>query len=217
MVIVQDDVEPKDLDDEARKEIEEQAIIYRKTINRPLTDIHLKVNESAKELALSQPKLVRKRGELLEKARKKVADDGYCFKKGKSRSKVYGGKNADVSEPKRVKLDQRMREERIKEVEEEIADITSHISFKEKCRDQAEKTHNYKVCDMVTQEILESKCKKRELDKELKLLLLKDKRSRRRTERLRQSSEERSRSATPFPLSPPPIHSPTSPVNLSSE
>ena len=53
-----------------------------------------------------------------------------------------------------------MREGKIKDVEELRADITTHISIKEKRRDQAEKSHNYKVCDEVTQEILESKCKK---------------------------------------------------------
>ena len=39
-------------------------------------------------------------GEHLELACKKVAEEGYCFKKGKSRSKLYGRNEADVSEPK---------------------------------------------------------------------------------------------------------------------
>ena len=63
-----------------RKEIEEQALIYRKTANRPLSDFQVRVNDAAIELALGQPSLLRKgnRGELLERARRKVADDGYC-------------------------------------------------------------------------------------------------------------------------------------------
>ena len=56
-----------------------------------LTDFQERVNAAAVELALQNPALVRKgnRGELLEVARKKVSES-YTFKKGKSRSKMYG-------------------------------------------------------------------------------------------------------------------------------
>lgn len=101
------------VDDKVRKEIEEQAVIYRKTTNRPLSDFEIRVNDAAVELAVGEPSLLRKgnRGELLERARKKVADDGYCFKKGRSRSKLYGN-NDDAeppSAPKRPKLNEKMR------------------------------------------------------------------------------------------------------------
>lgn len=72
-----------------KHEIREQAIIYRKTANRPLSNFQMLVNEAAVEIAVSQPSLTRKgnRGILLEKARQLVADNGYNFKKGVSRSK----------------------------------------------------------------------------------------------------------------------------------
>ena len=56
--------------------------------------------------------------------------------------------------------------------ERDVADVSSHIAFKEKCRAQAETVQNYKACDELTQEIPECKGRKRELEK-LKLLLLK--------------------------------------------
>ena len=195
---IQDAPVERSLNEEVRQEITDQAIIFQKSTNRPLSDFQLHVNEAAIELALAQPSLVRKRGELLEMARKKVADDGYCFKKGESRSKVYGSGDAEPTVPKRLKLDQNIREERVKELEEDIAEISSHISFKEKRRTQAEIARNYKLCDDLTQEILECKGKKRELEKQLKLLLQKDRRSRKRKDRLKQISESRSRSTTPF-------------------
>ena len=40
-----------------RKEIEEQAVIYRKTAN---SDFQIRVNAAAVELALGQPSLLRK-------------------------------------------------------------------------------------------------------------------------------------------------------------
>lgn len=180
-----------------------------------MSDFQLRVNEAAIALALAQPNLVRKRGELLENARKKVAEDGYCFKKGKSRSNVYGVSDAEPSVSKRPKLDQTMREERIKDLEEDIADVSSHIAFKEKRRAQAETVQNYKACDELTQEILERKGRKRELEKELKLLLLKDKRSKRRKISLR-DSKSRSRSSTPMLTSPQTPLSPLSPSSVVS-
>ena len=94
-----------------------------------------------------------------------------------------------------------MREVKIKELEEDIADIASHISFKEKRRAQAETVRNYKTCDDLTEELLQCKAKKRYLEKQLKLFMLKDKRAKRRYERLQ--SDTSSRSTTPMPVSPP--------------
>lgn len=42
------------------------------------------MNDAAIELCLADVGLLDRRGELLQKARKKVADDGYVFKKGQS-------------------------------------------------------------------------------------------------------------------------------------
>ena len=60
--------------------------------------------------------LLSKRGDLLALARKKVTDDGYIFKKGHSRSKVYGSSESETT-PKRPKYDDEMREERLKVIE----------------------------------------------------------------------------------------------------
>ena len=212
LLSIQDDPLPRRLSDNITQEITQQATIFRRTSNQPLSDFQLRVNEAAIELALAQPSLIRKRGELLENARKKVADDGYCFKKGKSRSKVYGSSDDPPTTSKRPKLDQTMREDRIKDLEEDIADISSHIAFKEKRRMQAETVKNYKTCDELTQEILECKGRKRELEKQLKLLLLKDKRSKRRKNRL-QESDSRSRSTTPMLTTPPTPQTPSSPLS----
>lgn len=59
----------------------EQSILF-KTPN--LSEFQKKVNSAAAELALCEPSLVRKgnRGVLLERARKKVSEEGFVFKKG---------------------------------------------------------------------------------------------------------------------------------------
>ncbi len=102
-----------ELTDICKQHIAEQATINKKTEKRELTEFEKKVNEAAVELYLRNANLLRKRGDLLEKARKKVADDGYGFKKECSRSKLYGHSGTS-STPKRPKVDKEMREERVK-------------------------------------------------------------------------------------------------------
>lgn len=86
-------------------------------------------------------------------ARKKVADDGYVFKKGHSRSKIYG--QSDIpSAPKRPKYDKEAREERIVVTGEELSDISRLLAYNEKSLCQAENARNYKLCEKVTEELM---------------------------------------------------------------
>ena len=64
-------------------------------------------------------------------ARKKVADDGYVFKKGHSQSKIYGQSDI-LSAPKRPKYDKEAREEHIVATGEELSDISRLLAYKEK-------------------------------------------------------------------------------------
>lgn len=90
--------------------------------------------------------LLKRRGELLEKAQKKVADDGYVFKKGCSHSKVYGEPDSP-SKPKRPKYDEEAREGCIEAIEEELKDISQLLVYKEKSIFQTESAQIYKLCE----------------------------------------------------------------------
>ena len=117
---------------------------------------------------------------------------------------------------KRLKINQDVREQRMKEVEEDIDDVTSHIAFKEKRLKEAESFKDYKLCDRITEEIIECKCRKREFEKEAKLLNQKDKKAKKRLETLQ---NKLIRSSTPMSsstcssnisITPPSFVSPTS-------
>ena len=153
-------------------EIDDQAIIFHK----PKSEFHTKVNEAAIAICRQKPHLVRKgqRGELSDLAREKVAQEGYCFKKGHSRSKAYG--NSSQSTPKRPKFDQSMRK-RLDELQEDIKMLTQRISLKEKRCMQAEAARNYKLCDELSEQMSELKAHKREKEKEHVIILRKEKRS----------------------------------------
>ena len=146
------------------------------------------MNAAAAELCLSDVSLLNRRGELLEKARKKVADEGYVFKKGRSRSKSYGHPVTETT-PKRPKYDREMREERLKAIDEEGRDISRMLLFKEKRLAQAESGKNYRLCEQVTDEVMVLKSRKRELNTEKHLFEQKKKRATRREARIRCESE----------------------------
>ena len=128
--------------------------------------------------------LLNRRGALLQLSRKKVAEDGYLFKKGHSRSKVYG-QSDDASTPRRAKYDEEMREERLKNIEEELADITRMLHFKEKRLSQHEAAKNYRLCEQVTEEMMTLKGRRHECEAEKVLLLKKARRAKARQKKKR--------------------------------
>ena len=114
------------------------------------------------------------RGELLEVAQKEVAES-YTFKKGKSRSKMYGSWKDKVPTPKRPKFEREMRDNRVTELNEVIVDLTKRIAIKESRCQQAEIARNYKLCDQLNEDIMELKLKSEKRQNEKELLFFKTK------------------------------------------
>lgn len=145
----------------------EMAIIYRKETNRPLNKCQEKLNAASQQLCLRNPGLLRQRQFMIDAAREKVIA-GFQFVKGKSRSK----KGLKDEEParKRPKLSQSLRENRIKEIEEDLGDVNDRIGFKDKRISAALNMKEYKKCDDIKEEVTVLKHKRRELEAELKRL-----------------------------------------------
>ena len=117
-----------------------------------------------------------KKGDLMRMAQDKVHDDGYVYKKGKSRAKQSSCSSIPESS-KRTKIDTKEREMRISDIQEQIADIDKRIAYKQ-CRiETATVTRNVKTCDKLSEEISELKSQRRELNHELGPLQKKSKRS----------------------------------------
>ena len=114
----------------------------------------------------------------------------YQFKKGKSCSKKLSPQSSPSSTPvTRKKMDSELRRTRIKELEEDLKQLDQQIMFKEKCRDQAESVRNYKLCDLLTEEIGKLKSTSRETFNELKLFQKKEKQAKWYLEKRRRSSD----------------------------
>lgn len=161
-----------------KNRVVEESKIYRRP-EEQLKDFERRVNEAAKDLCLSDISLLNKRNVLLKLARKKVAEDGYVFKKGHSRSKIYG-QAASSSTPKRTKYDEEMRAERLQNIEEELSDISRMLEFKGKRLSQHEAAKNYRSCEQVTEEMMALKERKRELEVEKALFVKKARRAKAR-------------------------------------
>ena len=101
------------------------------------------------------------------------------YKKGKSRSKRFSEPAAgDTATPtKRPKITQDVRLQRIAELREIIKDVSDQILYKEKRREKASNVHNYKECDMLTEQISALKGECREHKRELAELERKQKKS----------------------------------------
>ena len=67
---------------------------------RELKEFEKRVNDAAIELCLDDVSLHEGRGDLLAMARRKVAEDGYTFRKGSSRLKMYGSAGSLAPLPK---------------------------------------------------------------------------------------------------------------------
>jgi hypothetical protein len=101
-----------------------------------LTTWQKKMNESALLLCMENPSLTLKRGELLEKAREKVDNDSFVYKKGKSRSKKYGAASMEENKAKRPKLEANERRTLIEETKFSINEQNEKLAMleREKCK-----------------------------------------------------------------------------------
>ena len=178
------------MSDDVKEDLLERSVIYHSST---LNDFQKKVNSAAADIALKEPRLVRKgnRGILLEKARQQVSTEGYAFRKAKSRSKVYGS-SAEMSPT--AKLSEEVRTQRIRELREDIEGLERHLAIKEKRLRQAESSQEYSLCDRFLEQIRELKSSRREKFRELAHLEAKEKRAKRYRE---SRSHTMSRAVTP--------------------
>ena len=159
--------------------VREKSTIYAKNPN----DYQKAINDASFYLCFNNPSLLfENKGALLEMARKKVHEDGYCYKKGQTRSKALNPSlleegDQQQPQPKRQKINAYERQRRIKELNDEISGLNRHIQIKEQRLEQATASRNFKACDEVASEISELKSQRRELNTELAGLQQKSKKA----------------------------------------
>lgn len=101
------------MEEEDRDKIMREARIY---VKEPLSDYRQQLNRLAGEICLRDPSLLTRKGELVKLAQKALNEEGYQYKKGRSRSKVFGS-DSDAA-PKRPKLSEDYRQRRLQQIQE---------------------------------------------------------------------------------------------------
>ena len=142
-------------------------MIYQE--GRTLTDYQQRINDASYSLCLANPALLLgKKGDIYDLARAKVHEDGYNYKKGRSRSKKHQTVvEGDEPAVKRVKINAEERQRQISELTEEISELSRRITFKERRIEDATLSRNYRACDDLAAEVSELKARRKELNAEL--------------------------------------------------
>ncbi|ORZ18161.1 hypothetical protein BCR42DRAFT_413274 [Absidia repens] len=88
-------------ENDKRSTIVSHATIYGKKSSRPLTSYEVAINQASIQLALADSSLLVHKGKLFDLAKKKLLEEGYQYKRGKSRSKltIAGGDSISANSP----------------------------------------------------------------------------------------------------------------------
>ena len=110
----------------------------------------------------------------MEKAKKKVIEDGYAFAKGKSWRKVEG---LETPVKKRAKLSSEERAREIESLNETLKLLKNRLMYKNQQLQKEKCMNNYKQCDQVSAEILQVQKEKRSVDRQIAALMKKEAKS----------------------------------------
>ena len=182
------------------EEIKAMSTFFKKETKRPLTNYQKRINEAAQELCLANPGLLQKRKLLLDEARAKIIQQGFQFVKGKSRSKQ--DRNDSQPTQTRRKYSQSMRDQRMRDIEEDSQDLADRIAFKEKRISSCENMRDYKKCDELKEEITALKQQRRQLQAELKGIMKSNYQSKWYYDKKSESSKSSERSSRSRSVSP---------------
>lgn len=131
------------------------------------------LNEAAYMLALDDPSLVHRKGELQAMAKINLDKEGYGYKRKKSRSQAF----AVEEPPQPAKLSPSLRTRRIREIEEDLREVNLEITLIERSRTKARNVNNDDRARHLTQEIDPLRKRKRKLEDELVVLQRKEAKS----------------------------------------
>ena len=99
------------------------------------------------------------------------------YTKGKSRSKTFGSEAGEgLPVQKRPKINREFRETRRQNITEDLKCTNTQIQFKERRIETEATSKNFKICDVLSEEVTELK-KRQLLESELTLLIKKEKKS----------------------------------------
>ena len=162
------------------EEIRKRSILFENSDK----EYHKKMNEASIQLCLDNPKLVSqergqsKRNELFSLSRQKLDQDGYQYRKKRSRSEVFGSASHNKEDSaKKIRMSASIREIHKKESTETISSRESRISLLSKQKERDTELKKYLQAASLENEILKLKREKGLKTAELEGIKKKDARS----------------------------------------
>lgn len=154
------------------KEIEERSKIYfNLQPGSKMFEYHSTVNKASKELALLNPALLTDRKVLFEKARLRVHNQGFNYKKKKSRSQLH---LPQETTDKKQRMSGQIRNKRMKELGEDIGELEVEMRLQMQQREKYKNINDLTKAITSTEKLSELRNKKRQLQDELTVLQMKD-------------------------------------------
>ena len=160
------------------EKLREDSVIFQGE-GRPLNSYQHAVNDPALKLCLDDPSLVKQRGKLVSLAREQVHNEGYQYKKKKSRSKAFGSSASQSTESpvaKKPRLSQELRSIRIHEVEEDLTELAcqkkrihadTRLRYLEKAREKFATVKQYEHAAEKSKKIMSLRGDKRKFQAEM--------------------------------------------------
>ena len=149
-----------------------------------LYEYRSKLNDAAFSIALDNPAIILNKGTLIENAKRKVEDDGYMYKKKKSRSSTVSAPQPEKS----LKMKPSIRAKQLAEISEDLEEVKKEIFHLERSREKARNLNSDERALRLTKEMDPLRIKKRRLEEELSLLQKKEKKSSKDKERRQRAS-----------------------------
>lgn len=140
-----------------------------------------KLNAAACDLTLEDPTLLTNREKLISQAKRKVEEDGYVYKKKKSRSIEINP--APIDQTKNLRLKKELRIKQISNISEDLDEVKKEIFHLERSREKARNVNADEKALRLSKEMEPLRKKKRQLEEELQLLQQKEAKSSKDKER----------------------------------
>ena len=152
-----------------QKDIERKSQIYDTSkidTSHKMWSYYCEINKASLKLAMDNPDLLNNKNKLTSLARKLAHENGYTYKKRKTRSKQFG----DGGESKREYLSEALKVKRLQEIQEDLTDTDTQMALLTRQREKHVNVKQFGQAANITDQISQLRGKKRKLEQELTLI-----------------------------------------------
>ena len=134
------------------EKIKEQSVIYKKCADL-CSQYEKAINDASLQLCLDNPLLLQERGKFFHWREKKFMLKAIRPGKKKSRCKLFSSKTETPQVAKNPRLTQELRDKRITEINEDLAELNTRLTYLEESRDKFVAVQQYEQAAEKSKEV----------------------------------------------------------------